>query len=403
MRSVRISARLCDEVLQQFTGVPRWLFAVLPSALLPGLWREGMACLVPVQTPGEFDSVQQLRRSGLLGVHPLVRGDAMSLPRLEGDYFVLEEGALEPQDVVAVDFHGRQSEVLMRKADQHHTVFLTNRCNSRCIMCSQPPTAHDDSWRIREAMVLAQSLTWTPSVFGFSGGEPLLLGSDLRGVLDHFQRWHPRAKLEVLSNGRLAGDGALAKTIFDGLENTSWMVPLYGHAPFVHNHVVQAEAFDQTIAGLLNLQRYKQPIQLRVVLIEPVLRLLPALCEFIASNLPFVREVALMGCEPIGFALANPQECRLDLKDWSNQLLGGVRALDRGRVPVILMNLPLCSMDPLLWPLAHKSISDWKNVYAAECDGCAVRESCCGLFAWHERGWAPTTLNAIQPNEFKQV
>lgn len=403
MRSVRISAHLCDEVLQQFTGVPRWLFTVLPSALLPGLWREGMACLVPVQTPGEFDSVQQLRRSGLLGVHPLVRGDAMSLLRLEGDYFVLEEGALEPQDVVAVDFHGRQSEVLMRKADQHHTVFLTNRCNSRCIMCSQPPTVHDDSWRIQEAMVLAQSLTWTPSVFGFSGGEPLLLGSDLREVLDHFQQWHPRAKLEVLTNGRLVGDGALAKTIFDGLENTSWMVPLYGHAPFVHNHVVQAEAFDQTIAGLLNLQRYKQPIQLRVVLIEPVLRFLPALCEFIASNLPFVREVALMGCEPIGFALANPQECRLDLKDWSNQLLGGVRALDRGQVPVILMNLPLCAIDPLLWPLAHKSISDWKNVYASECDECAVRESCCGLFAWHERGWAPTTLKAIQPNEFKQV
>jgi His-Xaa-Ser system radical SAM maturase HxsC len=327
----------------------------------------------------------------------------MSPLGLEGDFFVLEEGELEPQDVVAVDLHDRQSEVLMRRADQHHTVFLTNRCNSRCIMCSQPPTAHDDSWRIQEAMVVAQSLTWTPSVFGFSGGEPLLLGDELRAVLEHFQLWHPGAKLEVLTNGRLACDEALAKTLFEGLKNTSWMVPLYGHAPFVHNHVVQAEAFDQTIAGLLNLQRYKQPVQLRVVLIEPVLRVLPALCEFISTNLPFVREVALMGCEPIGFALANQGECRLDLRDWSYQLLGGVRALARGKVPVILMNLPLCSIDHRLWPLAHRSISDWKNVYALECEGCAVKETCCGLFAWHERGWAPTSLRAIQPNEYKQV
>lgn len=403
MRLVRISTHLSDGVLQQYGGVPRWPFSILPSVLLPRLWREGMATLVPVETPGEFDSVQQLRRAGLQGVYPLVSCDAMSSAGLEGDFFLLEEGVLELQDMVAVDFYGRQSEVLMRKADQHHTVFLTNRCNSRCIMCSQPPTAHDDSWRIQEAMVVAQSLSWSPSVFGFSGGEPLLLGAQLRTVLDHFQQWHPAAKLEVLSNGRLAGDGALAKTLFDGLEKASWMIPLYGHAPFLHNHVVQAEAFDQTIAGLLNLQRYKQPIQLRVVLIEPVLRVLPALCEFIACNLPFVREVALMGCEPIGFALANPQECRLDLRDWGNQLLGGVRALDRGQVPVLLMNLPLCSIDQRLWPLAHKSISDWKNVYAAECDGCAVKESCCGLFAWHDRGWTPTTLKAIQPNEFMEV
>lgn len=327
----------------------------------------------------------------------------MSAAGLKGDFFVLEEGVLELQDVVAVDFLGRQSEVLMRKEDLHHTIFLTNRCNSRCIMCSQPPTAHDDSWRIQEAMVVAQTLTWSPSVFGFSGGEPLLLGAQLRMVLDHFQQWHPRAKLEVLSNGRLAGDGALAKALFGGLQNTSWMVPLYGHAPFLHDHVVQAKAFDQTIAGLLCFQRYKQPIQLRVVLIEPVLQVLPQLCAFIATNLPFVREVALMGCEPIGFALANQDECRLDLRDWSTQLLGGVRSLVRGQVPVILMNLPLCSIDPRLWPLAHESISDWKRVFDSECDKCAVKDRCCGLFAWHERGWAPTILKAIQPNEFKEV
>lgn len=403
MRLVRISTHLSDETLLQHACVPRWLFSVLPFALLPGLWREGIATLVPVQTSDEFDSVQQLRNAGLTRVYPLVRHDALLPAGLEVDYFVLEEGTLEPQDVVAVDFHGRQSEVLMRKADLHHTVFLTNRCNSRCIMCSQPPTPHDDSWRFQEAMVLAQSLTWSPPVFGFSGGEPLLLGDALREVLDQFLQWHPTAKLEVLTNGRLVSDGALAKKLLEGLKGTSWMVPLYGHAPFVHNHVVQAEAFDQTIAGLLNLQRFRQPIQLRAVLIQPVLRFLPELCEFIANNLPFVREVALMGCEPIGFALANSQECRLDLRDWSNQLLAGVRALDRGQVPVILMNLPLCSIDPRLWPLAHKSISDWKNVYGAECDGCVVRESCCGLFSWHEKGWAPTTLKAVKPNEFKQV
>lgn len=402
MRRVRISVHLQDGA-QYRSDAPRRLFSVLPLALLPGLWREGVATLVPVDSPEDFQSVQRLRRAGVQDVFPMLQAGGNLAIEGAHSYFVLEEGVLQPQDVVAVDLVGRRSEVLMRKSDRHHTIFLTNRCNSRCVMCSQPPTAHDDSWLIQEAMEVARSMTWSPAVFGFTGGEPLLIGTQLRTVLDYFRQWHPHAQLEVLSNGRLASNPLLARTLFEGLSNTRWMIPLYGHAPFLHNHVVQANAFDETIAALLNLQRYKQPIQLRVVLIEPVLRVLQHLCEFIARNLPFVREVALMGCEPIGLALANQDECKLDLNDWRAQLGGAVRALDRGRIPVVLMNLPLCSIDSRLWPLAHQSISDWKNVYVPQCDGCAVKDLCCGLFAWYERGWTPTSIKAIHSSEVSQV
>ncbi|MEW8333806.1 MAG: hypothetical protein AB2692_22940, partial [Candidatus Thiodiazotropha sp.] len=88
------------------------------------------------------------------------------------------------------------------------------------------------------------------------------------------------------------------------------MVSLYGHADFLHDFVVQANgAFNETLNGLLNLKARGQSIQLRIVLIRPVLNLLPALCDFIGNNLPFVTEVALMGCEPTGFALANAELC----------------------------------------------------------------------------------------------
>jgi His-Xaa-Ser system radical SAM maturase HxsC len=396
MRQVQLASHMPPAVRTQLADSPRRPFLVIHPAALPRLWSEGMPALVPVTTSAEMELVLRMRRAGLAHVYPLLDTRAELSTEAVDTFFVLESGTLEPEDVLAVDFQGRQSEVLMRKSDQHHTIFLTNQCNSRCLMCSQPPTNHDDSWRTREAQTVAQLLTWSPPVFGFTGGEPLLLGHGLRDILSHFQLWHPGSRLEVLSNARLAGDDALAKSLFDGLEGTSWMVPLYGHAPFLHDHVVQAEgAFDQTIAGLLNLQRYKQPIQLRVVLVQPVLEVLPQLCTFIASNLPFVREVALMGCEPIGFAMANQDECRLDLRDWSLELRGGVRALSRGQVPVVLMNLPLCSIDQQLWPLAHRSISDWKNVFAPECEGCSVKDRCCGLFAWYDRGWAPTTLRPI--------
>ncbi|MDQ8035569.1 MAG: His-Xaa-Ser system radical SAM maturase HxsC, partial [Bordetella sp.] len=203
------------------------------------------------------------------------------------------------------------------------------------------------------------------------------------------------------TNGRLFADARIVAQVLGELAvPVRWLVPLYGHADFVHDFVVQARgAFDETLAGLLALQAHGQEIQLRIVLIEPVLQVLPQLAGFIGRNLPFVREVALMGCEPIGFALANRELCEVDLTEWSGALEQAARVLRRHAILHLLMNVPLCALPRPLWPLARQSISDWKNVYAAECEGCTAKKDCSGLFAWHEKGWKPAPLSAIEAGE----
>lgn len=276
-------------------------------------------------------------------------------------------------------------------------VRLTNRCNSYCLMCSQPPTLADDSWLVDEAIDAIRHLRSPPLVLGLTGGEPLLLGAGLRRVLDAVSEYLPGTQVEVLTNGRLFSECRVAERVLTGLSTpVRWLVPLYGHADFVHDFVVQAPgAFDETLAGLMALQAQRQEVQLRVVLIEPVLQVLPELSGFIARNLPFVREVALMGCEPIGFALANRELCEVDLAQWSDTLELAARQLRRHDIPHLLMNAPLCSLPKALWPIAHRSISDWKNVYVEECKACCVKSDCSGLFAWHERGWKPAPLKTI--------
>ena len=175
------------------------------------------------------------------------------------------------------------------------------------------------------------------------------------------------------------------------------MVPLYGHADFLHDFVVQSYgAFEETLAGLLHLHAQQQSIQLRTVLIRPVLENLPAFCEFIGKNLPFVREVALMACEPIGFALANRELSDIDLRDWQAELAAGIKVLERAKIKVILMNAPLCALSPELWTYAHKSISDWKRVFAPECAECSVKADCAGLFSWHSQREQAMTINRIE-------
>jgi His-Xaa-Ser system radical SAM maturase HxsC len=360
-------------------------------------WHPGTGFAVRVNSSSELCRLLDVVGGGIGNLVALT-SDAAVFAEVETAGVLDTGGTLEDGDVLGLTPGLMSARILFRAADTHHTVFLTNRCNSNCLMCSQPPTRHDDSWLVDEAIAVASHIGAKPKTIGFTGGEPLLLGGQLRIVLDSFRSWHPSARLEVLTNGRRFSEPALAHELLAGLDQrVAWMVPLYGHADFLHDFVVQSEgAFDQTIDGLLTLRSYRQAVQLRTVLIEPVLRVLPEFCDFIGRNLPFVQEVALMGCEPTGFAMANRDVCQVDLSEWGPQLVEAVRRLRRAGMRTALMNAPLCSLPEELWPHSHQSISDWKRVFAKACDACSMRDDCCGLFAWYEKGWAPTFLKPIE-------
>lgn len=125
------------------------------------------------------------------------------------------------------------------------------------------------------------------------------------------------------------------------------------------------------------------------------------LCNYIRSNLPFINEVAFIGCEPIGFALANKELSQVDIKDWWVQLESAVDILIESKIRFIFMNIPLCCLPEKLWEFAAQSISDWKNTYDPVCQECDLKEKCCGLFSWYKKGWMPSTIKPIKIVETK--
>ena len=305
---------------------------------------------------------------------------------------------LQPLDVIRLSEGQHRLIIAYRATDTHHTLFVTNQCNSRCVMCSQPPTRQDDRWLFREAMETISLIEQPPRVIGVTGGEPTLHAALLRELLDFAHASWPETTVEVLTNARGLGDPDLAASLLEGLraERTTWLVPLYGGSDEEHDFVVQAPgSFDQTIGGLLNLQTYGQAIQVRTVLIRPVLNRLSELCEFIAKNLPFVQTVALMGTEPIGFALANAEMCLVDPSEHAGELSGAVALLQLHGLAPVLMNLPLCKLPQQLRPFAAVSISDWKNEFALECEPCQLKAGCSGFFAWDKSSLHRTRITPI--------
>ena len=303
-------------------------------------------------------------------------------------------------DVVRLHADARDLRVLYRRASRFNALLVTERCNSLCVMCSQPPRAHDDSYLIEEALQAIRLMAPDTSELGITGGEPSLLREGLLRIIAEARDRLPKTALHVLSNGRLFAytDYARALTAV-GHPDFVIGIPLYSDLPATHDFVVQARgAFDQTVHGLLNLARYGQRIEVRVVVHRLNYERLPALGRYLARNLPFVEHVALMGLELMGYARTNLDALWIDPVAYQEELQGCAREILHGGSRVSIYNHPLCVLDRSLWPLAHQSISDWKNVYLPVCERCAARDLCGGFFASAGRRHS-AHIRAVEPSE----
>ena len=373
------------------------IFRVLNLDNLDVEWLPNQSILVPVTNIQEAEIFERYIQAGLDNLYPIYSSDLLDRVGAN-NLFIPEQQALKSNDVVTIDPCKKNLTVLLRASDTHHTLFLTNRCNNYCIMCSQPPTKHDDSWLVQQALEIIDHLSYEPMNIGLTGGEPLLLDTHLRLIIDTIHNKFPTTKIDVLTNGRLFSNSQIAKSVLSNLKTkVNWLIPLYGHADILHDFVVQQHsAFEETLEGFYVLQHYEQPIQLRIVLVKPVLENLIDICTYIRTNLPFVNEVALIGCEPIGFALANKELSQVDIKDWWDQLNEAVDLLLNTKTRLVLMNIPMCCLPQSLWPYTAKSISDWKNTYDDICNDCEIKADCCGLFNWYKSGWMPSNLSPIK-------
>lgn len=302
---------------------------------------------------------------------------------------------LKDGDVVRLFPESGAVAVLYRLISCHNSILLTNRCNCRCIMCPEPPGSGEDaSWFQMWHEVIRLMSAETPAL-SVTGGEPTVVPRHLLDVIHACGDHLPRTPLHVLSNGRMFNYLSLCREVAAaGHPDLSFGIALYSDLPHIHDFLVQASgAFDQTVRGMMNLERFGVSVEIRIVLMRPNVERLPSWARFVARNLPFVSHVALMGMEPTGHARANIEHLWIDPADYQRELRQAVELLADSHMAVSVYNEQLCVLDPSLWPFARKSISDWKVTSVEACKGCSVREDCGGLFesaaARHSRAIRP--------------
>jgi His-Xaa-Ser system radical SAM maturase HxsC len=288
---------------------------------------------------------------------------------------------LKDGDIVLVTPEGRIN-VMYQSRNADHTVFITNRCNSRCIMCPQPPSndppdLHDINQKIL-SFVKAGSLKH----IGITGGEPTVVLEQLCQTLAYIQNRFSQAFISLLTNGRRFRDYDVARRVVAAKnKKLLFCIPLYADNDVQHDAIVGVPgAFQDTIEGIHNLYRLGRRIEIRIVVMRQNFARLEAIAEFIYRNLPFVAHIAFMGMEYTGEAERHLDDLWIDPQEYHQQLYKAAWHLHRRSMNVSIYNIPLCLLAEPLWRFARDSISSWKKNYLDQCNLCLVKDKCGGVF-----------------------
>lgn len=191
----------------------------------------------------------------------------------------------ESGDIVSIMPDGIVS-ILYRTSWQDLTLFITNQCNSACIMC---PQVCDNSGHFLDMNL--QILELRPENvkhIGITGGEPTVFPDVVVELLTRVHDIYPDIPVSFLTNGRAFKNMKLVEKITSiGHSKLLFCIPLYAANYEQHDYIVGSNgAFVDTIKGIFNLFRMRQLVEIRTVLFSKTIGNIKLLADYIARNLP---------------------------------------------------------------------------------------------------------------------
>jgi His-Xaa-Ser system radical SAM maturase HxsC len=269
------------------------------------------------------------------------------------------------------------------RADQ--TFFVTGRCNSGCIMC---PSA--DAERKKGEIIPLSTLL----LYGYhlpdnlehitvTGGEPFMLRQDLFTFLAFLKRKFPQTDVLILTNGRIFSVPAYVTQLKEAITDRYILgIPVHASCSQIHDEITQASgSFIQTIQGIKNLLEMQIRVELRIVVSAVNAADLENLAWMIVHELPSIEYVSIIAMEMTGNARINAKRVWISYKESFDYLKRPILILLEHGIDVKLYNYPLCTVPKEFHTLCEKSISDYKIRFKKECDACALKDACGGIFA----------------------
>jgi His-Xaa-Ser system radical SAM maturase HxsC len=295
-------------------------------------------------------------------------------------FSVDELDRLKIGDVVLVNTEG-EIIIYYQKKSNDNIIFITQACNCNCIMCPQPPNKKEKNYTNLN-INLIKLIDKKTEFLALTGGEPKLQKEELIRIIKGCKNHLPNTSLILLTNGVNFEEYDFTKELVSlSHPNLTIAVSLQSDIDEIHNMMMGKEVFYKALEGIYNLARFKQKIEIRIVITKLNYQRLKNFAEFIYYNFPFIYHIALMGLEPIGNALKNIDRLWVDPYEYKDILKETVQILHQRDMFVSIYNHQLCTLSTPLWQFTEKSISRWKNIYLDLCERCDYKNDCGGFFS----------------------
>lgn len=274
--------------------------------------------------------------------------------------------------------------ILYRCDSDDNVIFVTNQCNSNCIMCpdSEIVRKNGENVPIEELIEYINYIPKDCKHLTITGGEPGLLKEDLIVLLKECKNKLPNTNYLLLSNGRVFSDEKYLKRIIEYLPNNiRFGIPLYSSEEKIHDNITNVKSsFKQTVYAIKKMLEYNISVEIRTVILKKNYDNLIELSNFIIKEFKKVDFVNFMSLEMLGNCLKNKNDVWIEFEKIDKYLLPACLNLVKNRVNVQLYNFPLCLINNKLISLAKNSITDYKVKYKKDCDSCRAKEICGGFF-----------------------
>lgn len=265
-----------------------------------------------------------------------------------------------------------------------NAIFITNQCNSSCIMCPVSEISRKTSSieRIENLLKICKHIPNYEHHITITGGEPFLLKEEIFELFNYLKCNLNRIDYLLLTNGRALSNEKYFDRFMETIPSKIIVgIPVHGCDAETHDKITRAPgSFDQTVKGIKRLLGTNVRIELRIVVSKLNLEYIDKIVDFVIAEFKGVFTIKFIGLEMLGAARKHMDSVWIDYKASFKEMKMPMKRLILNGFDVGIYNYPLCCVDRGYWPICEKSISEYKIRYLAECEKCSQKDACGGMF-----------------------
>ncbi|MDD4931124.1 MAG: radical SAM protein [Candidatus Colwellbacteria bacterium] len=268
-------------------------------------------------------------------------------------------------------------------------VCVWNRCNNRCVMCTNPEGFGDVSLSgpysyegvLSRVLRIKDIPDSAAEAICLTGGEPTSHPEFLR-LVSTIKRELPNNQLILATNGRMFAYEEFARKYL-AIGSSKIEIPIHGSEARLHDAITCVKgSFEQTIQGIENILKYmsfEHELEIRLVLTKINLHDTRAILDLVKESFPRITRVVVIFPEFEGMCAKNMEVVGLKYSDVKEEMTGLISEWKESFDGLSLYHFPLCSLPVGLWGYAWRTLRGNEIMFPEQCNGCRFKKYCLGV------------------------